>query len=313
MARVAATAFAGASCVGLVVACRGILGIEELPLRGADAGDAGPSVDASDASTCRPEQKGCSADCPRDFCDDFDLDGQAPSTRWVAPAGFVNPVARGDASLELVPVAFSTPMSLAVTSGSPNRTSYSILVHQLDFRKDRPASAKLAGLLVSSSVRFESLSYVPDAGFPTDVAVLGLLRPDSFPPKGIAIVVQRGGASLDVSEDVLGGSAPTARAELGTGFNVEGVLGAWVTGEIFVGTKARAVARGFAKCNSVPDGMVAAAALGKKVFGEACTTLPASLAGDWVERAVLLTGAAMFAPGYVKLNDDDVTAVYDAE
>lgn len=300
-------------------ACRGILGIEDLPLR-VDSGATTPDADVDggpDAPTCPAEPKGCDPACKRDFCDDFDQDGQAPGTRWTAPAGFTNPVTRGDASVSLGAPFSSPPASLGVDLGDPNKGSYGMLMHQLDFRKEHPEPAKLRGLFLTASVRVDDLLFTNAAGSPLPdggaAAVLGLLRPDGIPLKGLAILFTDDTAYLNVSEDVLGGTTQSRLVDLKAPVELKSVRHNWVKVEIFVGTRDRAVARGYEQCTTAPETMVAAAALATRKLGSGCVGLPPSLADAWLEKPVFLTGTLMFGAGHGAIRVDDATAEFDAE
>lgn len=305
--------------VGALAACRGILGIEDLPLR-VDAGGTTPDVDVDggpDAPTCPAEPKGCDPACRRDFCDDFDQDGQAPGTRWVAPAGFTNPVTRGDASVTIGAPFSSPPASLGVDLGDPAKSSYGMLMHQLDFRVAHPEPQKLRGLNLTASVRVDDLVFTNAAGSPLPdagaAAVLGLLRPDGIPLKGLAILFAEDTAYLNVSEDVLGGTTQSRTVDLRTPVSLKSVRRNWVKVEIFVGTRDRAVARGYGECSSAPETMVAAASLATKKLGAGCVGMPPSLADAWLEKPVFLTGTLMFGAGHGAIRVDDATAEFDAE
>lgn len=296
-------------------ACGAILGIDDKPLRpDTDARALADATDAKDSGAeaqCNPrESAGCSADCPHDFCDDFDGDGQAPATRWTAPVGFKNPILQGDSGVALTTSGNSPPAALVVTTTSSGSTTFGILVNQLAF-VDRHAGQAFDGVRVAVDLRIDALTFtgvggpVKDAGSAT---MLGLLRPDSFPPKGIAVVLSANSVHLDVAEDVLGGGGAEAIAEINGGLNIANSLNNWVRVELFVGDQGRAVREGYETCKAIAPGLVAAASLGK-IVGEACVAVPAGFGpASWAEHPALLIGGLLFAPGNAAFRIDNAVA-----
>ena len=307
---------AAAGLAASAFACSAILGIDEKPLRAeADASTLADAADAADASaeaTCDPSAVvGCGGACPHDFCDDFDGDGQAPATRWKPPAGFENPIIQGDSGVSLTTPGNTPPTSLLASTSSTGSTSFSILVDQLTLA-DRHAGKTFDGVRVAIDLRVDALTFtgkggpVEDAGAAT---VLGLLRPDSFPPKGIAIVLTGRSVHLDVSEDVLGVSGTEIVADINSSLDTSKVLNNWVRIELFVGDRERAVREHFDKCASVAPGLVAAAALGGKVLGEACVPVPAGFGPPtWAETPAFLVGGLLFAAGRASFRIDNAVA-----
>lgn len=307
--------FANASVAGALLACEAILNIEEKPLRVAPEAGAlpdGVGVDGGGADArCDPAEPRCSVGCLRDFCDDFDVDGQAPEARWAAPPGFVNPVLKGDSGVSLATGGSTPPAALLAATSTTEPSSFSMLGHQLSFR-ERHAGEQIDGLRVAIDLRVDTLTYtgpggpVPDAGSAT---MLGVLRNDSFPPKGIAILVTGDAVYLDISEDVLGNTSGDVLAPLNTKIDIGAVLQNWGRLELFIGDRERAVAEGHAQCGLVAPGLVAAASLGGRVLGEACAAVPPSFGpASWIETPALLVGSLLFAPGSATFRIDNVVA-----
>lgn len=317
--RVAGALLGSAGLGASLLACAAILDLEDdKPLRVApdtsalvDAGDATDAKDAAPPAPC-DETKGCSAACPHDFCDDFDMDGQAPETRWIAPSGFTNPILKGDAGFALADtagLAYSPPRALLATTGSAG-TSFSMLVNKLSFA-DRHPGQVFDGVHAAIELRVEALNLlgpggpVPDAG---SAAMLGLLRPDSFPPKGVAIVITDDAIQLDVSDDILTGSGTQTLAKLSSNFKAPKLLGIYVLLELFVGDQARAVKEGYDTCQGVTPGLVAAAKLGK-ILGQACLPVTGAFGpATWAENPAMLIGSLLFGPGNAVVRVDNAVA-----
>jgi hypothetical protein len=309
----ASVAFASTS----LVACSVILGIDEKPLR--NESDADVAIDAHDDADsdndgapdaepdvrCRLlESQGCGS-CAHDFCDDFDVDGQAPAAHWKAPTGFKNPIAQGDAGLNVSAPALSLPAALVATASSSGTRAFAMLVEQLSFAEHH-AGHTFDGVRIAVDVRLDALRFTgTDAGRAT---VLGLLRTDKTPPSGVAILLSGTAVQLVVSEDVLGGTGDAITAPVNDSLNVPSLLNNWVRLEVFVGDRDRALREGYA-CQSVGRGLVAAASLGSGLVGHTCVQLPPSFASTpWTSSPALLVGALLLSPGRASVRSDNVVA-----
>jgi hypothetical protein len=307
-------AIATAALTGSALACSAILGIDDKPLRVETDGATPPTdaADAADAAACDPNAvRGCGGACPHDFCDDFDGDGQAPGSRWQPPNGFENPIVQGDSGVTLTAPGNASARSLLARTSSTGSTSFSILVDQLALA-DRHAGKQFAGVRVAIDLRVDALTFTGKGGPVTDAGsatVIGLLRPDSFPPKGIAIVLTGSSVHLDVSEDALGVTGTEIVADVNRNIDVSKVLNNWVQVELFVGDRDRAVSERFESCKAVARGLVAAAALGGKVLGEACVPVPPGFGGStWAETPAFLVGGLLFAAGSAAFRVDNAVA-----
>ena len=311
------------ACTGLaatLIACASVLGIEDKPLRpetdgsptldGGDAGDAG-----AEAGCNLLESHACSADCPRDFCDDFDGDGQAPETRWVTPIGLQNPFVRGDSGVALTMQADSPPKALAATTSTTSSTSYGMLAHLLSFDEKHKGQA-FDGVRVAFDFRVDELTSTGNGGPVKDAgnaAMLGMLRSDVVKPlKGIAVVLSGTTMVLDVADDVLGsGTGPEVIGVIAEGLDISFLKGNWLQLELFVGDRERAIKLGYAPCAdaAVSPGLVAAAGLAGKALGAACVNVPPSFgSSDWAQFPVLLAGSLLFSGGTAAFRIDNVSA-----
>lgn len=275
-------------------ACSLVLGLDPLPLR-TDAGAPDASGDACDPSL------GCST-CPHDFCDDFDLDGQSPSTKWPGILGLESPFLRADASVNLVE-GRSAPLALGSHSGGDASVpSHAFVV--------RPMKGPDGGgpLLYGFDVLIDRITFddtrgpVPDSGA---ASVAAVLSPVNGNPAGVAIVVASDGLYLAASEDVLGSTnAGVVRFFKGS---IAPLAGNWVRVEVFIGTEQAALALGYTNCKGM-KGTLAAARI-PAIATNGCTELPAPLAdGTWTQLPVLLAGSYMFGAGKLDVRIDNVTA-----
>jgi len=311
-------------CAGLMatlLACATVLGIEDRPLR--VEGDAASPMDATadvgdggaDAQCNRFESRACSADCPRDFCDDFDEDGQAPETRWKTPIGFKNPFTRGDSGVTLTTAANSPPMALSATTASSSQTSYGMLAHLLSFHPAHDGQ-QFDGVRVAMDFRIDALSLTGTGGGPVkdagNAAVLGMLRSElSAQPHGIAIVLSGKSMVIDVADDVLGGTGANALGVVNDNLDITFLEGNWLQLELFVGDRERAVKLGYDRCAAadVAPGLVAVAALGGRALGVACVDVPASFGpASWPEDPIILAGSLLFSAGNASFRIDNVVA-----
>ncbi|MBS2014867.1 MAG: hypothetical protein JST00_18400 [Deltaproteobacteria bacterium] len=308
-----------ASIAAALVGCATILGIEDRPLRQeSDASDASsesaPAEAGGDASCNRFESRACTADCPREFCDDFDGDGQAPTTRWRTPIGFNNPFVRGDSGVTLTANGNSAPTALSAGSGSAGQTAYAFLAHLLAFDETHPGET-FGGVRVAIDLRVDSLTIsgkggpVPDAG---SAALLGMTRSDVVPPKGLAIVVSGTSMYLSIAEDVLGGTGTSVLGRITDQVDIVDFLrSTWLQVELFVGERDIAVKLGYSKCAepTITPGQVAVAAVGARKIGMACLNVPDAFGPPtWPKSAVILGGTLLFAAGESKFRIDNVAA-----
>lgn len=311
-----------ASVAVTLFACASVLGIEDKPLRaeadGAPAQDSGPdAADGGAEASCNLlESHACSDDCPRDFCDDFDSDGQAPETRWITPIGLQNPFVRGDSGVSLTMQADSPPKALSATTSTTGQTSYGMLAHVLSFDTKHKGQT-FDGVRIAFHFRVDELTSTGNGGPVKDAgnaAVLGMLRSDVVKPlKGIAVVLSGTSMVLDVADDVL--NSGTGGSEvLGTiaeGLDLSFLQTNWVQLELFVGDRERAIKLGYAPCSgaAVNPGLVAAAGLAGKALGTACVNVPASFGtSDWAQFPVILAGSLLFSAGTASFRIDNVSA-----
>lgn len=307
--------------VGLgALSCAQILGIEEKPLRtqGGAAADAPTSSDAGDGgqTLCAdPDTLECSETCPHDFCDDFDRDGQAPASRWTAPAGFQNPFLQGDAgggsvsTLALSSPGNNSPFGLVSMPRSTLPQGFSMLIQAMDFEA-RHKGKEIAGLRVSIDVLVDALTFT-DVGGPISgvgsAGLLALLRGDSFPVKGVGVFLTKGSVHLAVSEDSLNLKGTQSVADINSALSVANVLNRWVRIELFVGEQARAKEK-YAACDAVAPGLVVAATLGNGGLGAACLPIFESFGPTWIRTPALLVGGLLYAPGEATFRIDNVIA-----
>lgn len=313
-----------AACVSLgamLFACASVLGIEDKPLRVESDGatpDVGPGTgDGGAEAGCNLlESRACSESCPRDFCDDFDGDGQAPATRWTTPLGLQNPFLRGDSGVSLVPTGDSPPSALSARAASVGAVSYGMLANVLSF-DDKHKGQAFDGVRVAFDFRVDDFTTTGNGGPVKDAgnaAMLGMLRSDVVQPlKGIAIVLSGTTMALDVSDDVLGGAATGGEvlAPLAEGLDLSFLHDNWIQLELFVGDRERAIKLGYTKCGdpSVMPGLVAAAGLAGKKLGTACVDVPASFGNaDWAQFPVMLAGSLLFSAGSATFRIDNVSA-----
>lgn len=310
-ARAARPGALSAVCAGaavVLVACASVLGIEDRPLRAdtdgaplVDGGGGGGADVGAEASCNLFESRACSADCPRDFCDDFDGDGQAPESRWVTPIGLQNPFVRGDSGVALTMPADSPPYALSTRTSSSSTSSYGMLAHLLSFDAKHKGQT-FDGVRVAFKFRIDELKStgiggpVKDAG---SAAMLGMLRADVVQPlKGIAVVLSGRSMILDVADDVLGGDGSNVLGTVATDLDLTFLRDNWVQLELFVGDRERATQLGFALCATTNPGLVAAAGLAGRTLGSACVNVPASFGTpDWAEFPVILAGSLLFSAG----------------
>lgn len=310
-----------AGAAATLFACASVLGIEDKPLRaetdGATALDGGDAGDGGAEASCNLlESRACSEDCPRDFCDDFDGDGQAPETRWVTPIGFQNPFVRGDSGISLTTPGDSPPRALSARTSSGSSTSYGMLAHLLTFDAKHKGQ-KFDGVRVAFDFRVDELTSTGNGGPVKDAgnaAMLGMLRSDVVKPlKGIAIVLSGRSLVLDVADDVLGsGSGGTdVLGVIAEGLDLSFLSDNWVQLELFVGDRERAIRLGYSPCAeaSINPGLVAAAGLAGKALGTACVNVPASFGtSEWAEFPVILAGSLLFSAGTAAFRIDNVSA-----
>jgi hypothetical protein len=311
-----------ASLGAMLFACASVLGIEDKPLR--VEVDSAPSVDGGpdtgdggvEASCNLLESHACTDTCPRDFCDDFDGDGQAPETRWTTPLGLQNPFVRGDSGVTLTLQADSPPKALSATATSAGSVSYGMLANVLSFDEKHKGQA-FDGVRVAFDFRVDELTSTGNGGPVKDAgnaAMLGMLRSDVVKPlKGIAVVLSGTTMALDVSDDVLGSGATSSEvlATIAEGLDLSFIKDNWIQLELFVGDRDRAITLGYAKCSdpTVMPGLVAAAGLAGKKLGTACVDIPASFGtADWAQFPVMLAGSLLFSAGAAAFRIDNVSA-----
>lgn len=288
-------------------ACGLLLGIEDLPERLPDAG-----VDASSGCT-NNESSGCAAQCSRhDFCDDFDRDGQAPSSAWLGALGFSSPLRKGTADLKVVGASRSPPASLeAIATSDASRSSYELLIHEFPLREVRP-DAGFHGVRFAFDFVLDDLtlrSPQGPAGDAGSVLVAGLLAPSgTLAPGGVAIALSPEGVHIVAAQDVLDdkGTPPVATIRE---MRLKDLVGNWVRFELFVASRAEAIAAGFSSCAPLPEGAVAAGAMASRA-AQACIALPGILAdaSAWASNPVLSVGAVVFEDGNLAARFDNVTA-----
>ena len=288
---------AALAALSSLVGCGLVLGLDPLPLRPTDAGavEAGPDAD------CDPT-RGCTAACPHDFCDDFDLDGQAPNAKWPGVLGLESPLVRQDATVDLA-IGRSPPRSLGSHSASTvSSPSHAFLVRALK-GPDGGASLRYQfDVLLETLTLNEPRGPLPEAGA---ASIAAILSPVNGSPAGAAIVVGPDGIYLASSDNVL--ASTDAGVQSFFSGSVAPLSGNWVRIELFVGTAEAAVPIGYTTCAGKKGALAAARILA--LGSNACTQLPGALSDiSWTELPVLLAGSYLFGAGRIDVRIDNVTA-----
>jgi len=274
-------------------------------------------VDASDASS--PEDAGCESSSRvcgcvvHDFCDDFDVDGEALAARWSGVLGAANPFTKGDASFAYTTQALSPPRAVQTNTYDPKDVSLALIAHQLDFDKAYPGREFL-GFRFTLDVQLETLVVterggpVVDAGSAVAAAVASYTGLDAT---GVAIVFAPMGAYLFAGRGLFRGQGLLPDAGDGSivpiyDGDLLGYAKSWLHAEIVVADKARAVREGFASCSALDDGPVVAATVGPARVSQACTPLPPGVGFAWARQPGVTAGAALMAAGTLAIRQDNV-------
>jgi hypothetical protein len=296
-----------------LVACGTLLGIEKLPIVDEDAAPdqaSEPEVPAIDAG-CEASSQMCGC-VPHDFCDDFDVDGEALGARWSGVLGQSNPFTNGDASIEFTAQALSPPRAAQTTAGQDKASSFALLSQQLDLATVHPGRA-FAGFRYTVDLQLESLVVTEprrgplvDAGSAVAASVLHFDGPAA---KGVALIVARDGAYLLTAASLLntqsfdGGDGAITPIFLG---DMLALGRSWLRVELVVADKQRAVRDGFTSCSSVADGYVVAASLGPARIKQTCVAVPVGVGVSWAEQPVVNAGGVLFAGGTLVMRQDNV-------
>lgn len=293
-----------------VAACSLIAGIDDLPLRDAGTTDDAPADTAlpdaaADVACTTDPSLGCATACAHDFCDDFDLDGQAPATKWPGTAFFGSPFTSGESTVVIGDGGRSVPAALvAATAGDASRSTYAILVKQLQ----RDAASPLGLFHYALDFDLGSISFkdnrgpVPEGGA---ASVAAIVRPLA-PTPGVAFLLSQDGLYVAASDDIVGGTGGAVVEQI-YAVHITDVRG-YVRVEVVVGTAENAVAAGFDKCAG-KTGAVVVGNLLSLTGAHACIALPSKLADlAWMDAPVILSGALIFGPGSFDVRTDNVTA-----
>jgi len=313
IARVARAVAVVAVSAAALSACGSLLGIEKLPVVD-DAGST-PEVDAGEASAadagCEVSSRVCGC-VVHDFCDDFDVDGEALAARWSGALGAPNPFTKGDASVAFTTKALSPPRAIQTASDEPKESAVALIAHQLDFAALYPGK-DFVGFRYTVNIQLDTLVLterggpVPDAGSALAAAVINYSGLDAT---GVGLVFTSDGAYVVIARGLfLGGALPDS----GDGALSRIYLGdpvsfakTWLRAELLVADKARAIREGFSSCGAVADGTVAAASLGPGKLSQGCLAMPAGVGSAWAKQPGVTAGAAMMASGTLVLRQDDV-------
>jgi hypothetical protein len=301
----AGTTLAGAT----LAACSLIAGIDDLPLRDAGAADVAPpdaTADAAPEACSTDPSLGCAAGCAHDFCDDFDLDGQTPATLWPGiKAGLGSPFINGASTVDIADGGRSPPSALlASTAGDASRSSYAVLVKQLQRDGAAPLGLFRYGLDFDlGGIAFDDNRGPIDGGGAASVAAIVVPQ---VPTPGVAFLLSTDGLYVAAADDIVGGTG-SAIVERVYPIHITDIRG-YVRVELVVGTADHAVAAGFGKCSGKTGGVVVGN-LPSLSGAYACIALPSKLADlTWIDAPVILSGGLIFGPGFFDVRTDNVTA-----
>jgi hypothetical protein len=312
--RLAGVALALAGAALSPLACAALAGIDDLPLHVADGAPDEPIVpiDAADASDAGCETSSHMCHCvAHDFCDDFDVDGEALGARWSGAVGLPNPFTKGTETIGLTTDALSAPRALLVTAGQPKDSAFALLSEQLDQATAYPGRS-FVGFRYTLDIRVESMGFDESRGPLGDsgsAAAAGVFHFDGTNARGVALILGVDGVYLSTAASILstgldGGENYLAPIFLG---DVLTLSRTWLHVELLAAAdSARAVSEGFTSCGAVPGSAVVAAAIGPLRVAQACLALPASVGVSWAMQPVVSAGTVLFGGGQIVLRQDNV-------
>jgi len=298
-----------------VAACGVLLGIEHFPVDDSnDGNDATQDRGGNEASVDAPEPcvenlaLGCQASCPHAFCDDFDHEDAGIGARWVSPyTPSGGPLLRvapdGGAHAVRVDSGTSPPFGYEAFVTTDAGSSYVFIAHKLDRHTPGPGFLGLRYRFqtVLGALDLSTLGGpVPDAG----AAMVAMLGPSAFGSPVFAIVITSGGFYLVLGDD------PTLRqinrtiTEIATtdlkSFGDQPFLL-----DVFVTTRARAIAENLTSCAKVTESTVIAVRANN--FSNGCTGLKADLADlAWTQEPMIALGVGSWSNGTARLVHDNV-------
>ena len=293
-------------------ACGAILGIEQLPID--DGLDASPD---QEAEASPPADAGCEASSrmcgcvPHDFCDDFDVDGEALGARWKNDLGIPNPFTKADASMELSNEGLSPPRALLTRTGDEKSSSFALLSHQLVYDASYPGRA-FAGFRYTADIRVEKIVTTEPRGPLREAgsaAAASVLHYEGLVVSGIVLLVVPDGAYLLTAASILdnngvdGGNGDLVRLFDG---DILELSKSWIRVELLIAEKGRALREGFPTCAAVADGFVAAAAVGPAGAKQGCLAIPPDVGVAWAAEPVVQAGGLLFAGGELVLRQDNI-------
>jgi hypothetical protein len=293
-----------------LVACGTLLGIDHLPIVDDDAADQSSEQVVTTDAGCEVSKQMCGC-VPHDFCDDFDVDGEALGSRWSGALGLSNPFNKGDASMDFAAQALSPPRAAQTRAGEDKASSFSILSQQLDHAMVHPGRA-FVGFRYAVDLQLETLVVTEPRGPLVDsgsAVAASVLHFDGPAAKGVALIVAPDGAYLLTAASLLdiqsldGGSGAITRIFEG---DILALGRSWLRVELVVTNKQRAMVEGFSSCAAVAEGPVAAASLGPARVKQACLALPVAIGIGWAEQPVVSAGGVLFAGGTLVMRQDNV-------
>jgi hypothetical protein len=296
---------------GTIAACGALLGIEHFPID--DGTDATQDRGTDDASADAPEPcvanlaLGCRASCPHAFCDDFDQDDAGIGARWASPytpsGGAVLRLASdGGAHAERVGSRASPPFGYEAFVTTDAGSSYVFIANKIDRHAPGPG---FVGLRYQFQTAVAALDLgtkggpVPDAG----AAMVAMLGPSPFGSPVFAIVLTSGGFYLVLGEDPTLRQINPSITEIATtdlkSFGDQPFLF-----DVFVTTRARALAENLTSCTAVTDATVIAVRVNN--FANGCTALKTELADlAWTQEPMVALGVGAWSNGTARLVHDN--------
>jgi len=294
-----------------IAACATILGIEHFPVDdGTDAtqdrGSDEASVDATEPCV-ENLALGCQASCPHAFCDDFDLDDAGIGARWVSsytPSG--GPLLRlapdGGAHAGRIDSGTSPPFGFEAFVTTDAGSSYVFIANKLDRHPPGPGFVGLRYRFqtVVGALDLSTLGGpVPDAG----AAVVAMLGPSAFGSPVFAIVITSGGFYLVVGIDPTLRQINATITEIAT-TDLKSFGGQPFLFDVFVTTRARAIAEKLTSCAKVTESTVIAVRVNN--FANGCTALKTDLADlVWTQDPIIALGLGTWTDGTARLVHDN--------
>jgi hypothetical protein len=294
-----------------VAACGAILGIEHFPVD--DGTDAAQDRGTDDASADAAEPcvenlaLGCQASCPHAFCDDFDHDDAGVGARWVSPytpsgGPLVRLASGGEAHAVRAASAASPPFGYEARVTSDAGSSYVFIAHRVDKHAPGPGFAGLR-YRFQTAVGALDLSTeggpVPDAG----AAMVAMLGPSPFGSPVFAIVMLPSGFYLVIGADPTLRQINASITEIAT-TDLKSFGDQPFVFDVFVTTRARAIAENLTSCAAVTDPTVIAVRVNN--FANGCAALKAELADlAWTQEPMIALGVGAWTNGTARLVHDN--------